>query len=199
MVEALFTPCDPVGCRDGCLLRVRAAERSGEALLELLDVCMQSTPELYDYPNLALQEEQLRKSADAARRRREAVEACATPDERIALNAQKAERQKELRKQQVRLSMLALAAAPVARWPNFTGRLTFPPTQSATHPSQHLQCPAAQAICALATLANHAPCRALLTRLRSRSNWTPSGRQPNAGAQWSSEPGVQVSPLEQCL
>eukprot|EP00891_Asterochloris_glomerata_P006319 jgi/Astpho2/6319/fgenesh1_pg.00090_%23_10_t len=45
-------------------------------------------------------EDHLRRAADGARRRRDAAEAAATPDERIALNAAKAERQKALRKQQ---------------------------------------------------------------------------------------------------
>ena len=48
----------------------------------------------------SLQEDHLRRAADGARRRRDAAEAAATPDERIALNAAKAERQKALRKQQ---------------------------------------------------------------------------------------------------
>lgn len=50
----------------------------------------------------SLQEEILNKEVDRAKDRREAAEANATPDERIAMNAAHRERAKELRQKEVR-------------------------------------------------------------------------------------------------
>lgn len=48
-----------------------------------------------------MQEEMLKRQEEAARQRREAAEASATPEERVALYAAKQERAKQLKKQEV--------------------------------------------------------------------------------------------------
>ncbi len=50
---------------------------------------------------LPLQEEILKKDLDLARQRREAAEAAATPEERLAMYAAQNDRRKELRKAEV--------------------------------------------------------------------------------------------------
>ena len=52
------------------------------------------------------QEEMLSKHAEAARQRREAADASATPEERVAMYAAKQERAKQLRKKEVRSAAL---------------------------------------------------------------------------------------------
>jgi hypothetical protein len=56
-------------------------------------------------PLARAQEEILKEHADSARRRKEAAEAAATPEERVALYAAKKQEAKQLQKQEVRGSL----------------------------------------------------------------------------------------------
>ena len=85
------------GCWGGHLQRTAGSARKGGDAVEAAPcyACAAQSTGSCD-----MQEDHLRRAADGARRRRDAAEAAATPDERVALNAAKAERQKALRKQQ---------------------------------------------------------------------------------------------------
>ena len=60
----------------------------------------------------AVQEDILNKEVDRAKDRRDAAEANATPDERIALNAAHRERAKELRQKEVSMPHIHIHSPP---------------------------------------------------------------------------------------
>lgn len=53
--------------------------------------------------SLCMQEEALKEHADSARRRKEAAEAAATPEERVAMYAARKDEAKNLQKREVRV------------------------------------------------------------------------------------------------